>query len=316
MAVHVGIQGDLVQKARQGGLVPGVFQIAVDGGQQLPHVLQAGAVLHGVLGLQHDGVARALDQFLIELVQGQLAGQHRQLPHQAGEGRQLGRRPLQFRVHPGVVDDGVEGRPLPQGDLLGGLHRLGPDAPGRVVDDPGQAQVVLRVVQHRQIGHHVLDLRPLEVAGAADDAVGDAAALAGILHLVGLGVHAVEDGVVLEVPPLGHPVQDLVGHILGLVILVHGGIQGHLIPCSRPGPKLLALPALVVADHGVGRLQNGLGGAVVLLQADGAAGGVLLFKGEDILDGGPAEAVDGLVVVAHHAEVLVSPRQGGGQQIL
>ena len=59
-----------------------------------------------------------------------------------------------------------------------------------------------------------------------------------------------------------------------------------------------------------------LGGAVVLLQADGAAGGVLLLKGEDVLDGGPPEAVDRLVVVAHHAEVLITPGQGGGQQVL
>ena len=59
-----------------------------------------------------------------------------------------------------------------------------------------------------------------------------------------------------------------------------------------------------------------LGGAVVLLQADGAAGGILLLKGEDVLDGGPPEAVDGLVVVAHHAEVLIAPSQGRGQQVL
>mgnify|MGYP007060499287 CR=1 FL=1 len=85
-------------------------------------------------------------------------------------------------------------------------------------------------------------------------------------------------------------------------------------PCLRP--QLLALPALVVADDGVGRVQDVAGGAVVLLQSDGAAAGVLLLEGEDVLDGGPPEAVDGLVVVSHHAEVLIAPRQGGGQAVL
>ena len=80
----------------------------MNGGEQLPHVLQPGAVLHGVLALQHGGIPGAEDQLLIKLIQGQLVQQPGQLPHQGGEAGQLGRRPLQLRVHPGIVDDGVE----------------------------------------------------------------------------------------------------------------------------------------------------------------------------------------------------------------
>ena len=121
---------------------------------------------------------------------------------------------------------------------------------------------------------------------------------------------------VLPLPALTKVLQNLVGHILGLVVLVHGGVQPEHVPGPGAGPQLLALAALVVADDGVGRVQDVAGGAVVLLQTDGAAALVLLLEGEDVLDGGPPEAVDGLVVVAHHAEVLIPPRQGGGQQIL
>ena len=316
VAVQVGVQGDLIQEARQGGLLPRILQIAVDGGEQLPHVFQTGPVLHGVLALQHHGVTGAGDELLIEVGQGHGLGLLGQLPHHSGELGQLSRRPVQFGVHPRVVDDGKEGHPLPPGDLLGGLHRLGPDATGRVVDDPSEAQVVLRVVQHRQIGDHVLDLRPVEEAGAPDDAVGDAVALERLLHLVGLGVHPVENGVVLPVPALAVILQDTGGHILGLVIFVHGGVELELLPLPRPGPQFLALAALVVADDGVGCLQDVAGGAVVLLQPDDPAALVLLLKGEDVLDGGSPEAVDGLVIVPYHAEVLISPRQGGGQQIL
>ena len=67
---------------------------------------------------------------------------------------------------------------------------------------------------------------------------------------------------------------------------------------------------------GVGRVQDILGGAVVLLQADGAATGVLALEAQNVLDVGPPEAVDGLVVVAHHADVLIAPRQELGQEVL
>ena len=64
-----------------------------------------------------------------------------------------------------------------------------------------------------------------------------------------------------------------------------------------------------MADHGVGGVQDVLGRAVVLLQTDGPGPGVLLFKAEDVLDVGPPEAIDTLVVVAYHADVLPSPGQ-------
>ena len=58
------------------------------------------------------------------------------------------------------------------------------------------------------------------------------------------------------------------------------------------------------------------GGAVVLLQTDDPAALILLLKGQDILNGGPPEAIDRLVIVTHHAEVFVAPRQKRGQEIL
>ncbi len=187
---------------------------------------------------------------------------------------------------------------------------------GGIVDDARQAQVVPRVVHRAQVGQHILHLRPVKEADAPDDAVGDGVALEGLLQLVGLGVHPVENGVVLPVPPRRYIAQDLGGHILGLVLLVHGGVAADLVPRPVLGPELLALAALVVADDRVGGLQDVLGGAVVLLQADDPGPLVLVLKGEDILDGGPPEAVDGLVVVAHHADILPPPGQGGGQEIL
>ena len=71
-----------------------------------------------------------------------------------------------------------------------------------------------------------------------------------------------------------------------------------------------------MADHGVGRIQNVLGRTVILLQPDHSRTLILLFEAEDILNIGAAKAVDTLVVIAHHADIAVSPRQQAGQQIL
>ena len=71
-----------------------------------------------------------------------------------------------------------------------------------------------------------------------------------------------------------------------------------------------------MGNHLVGGLQNGLGGAVILLQPNHLGTGMLLFKVEDIFDGSAAEAVNTLVVVAHHAEIFVAARQQRRKQVL
>ena len=48
--------------------------------------------------------------------------------------------------------------------------------------------------------------------------------------------------------------QNAGGHILGLVALVHGGVQVELLPLPCSGPQLLTLAALVVADDRIGGL--------------------------------------------------------------
>ena len=52
-----------------------------------------------------------------------------------------------------------------------------------------------------------------------------------------------------------------------------------------------------MVDHRVGGLQDGAGGAVVLLQPHRAQAGEVLAETADILDLGAAPAVDRLVVV-------------------
>ena len=59
-----------------------------------------------------------------------------------------------------------------------------------------------------------------------------------------------------------------------------------------------------------------MGGAVILLQTDDPGAAVLLFKIQDVFDGGTAEAVNALVIVTDNTEIFVAPGQQAGQKIL
>ena len=98
MVVQVGVQGDLVQEARQGRVLPGVLHVAVDGGQKLPHVFQPGAGLDVVFGLEHIGVGRPGRHFLIEIGQIHGLGQGGELVYHGGELPQLFGPFPQFRI--------------------------------------------------------------------------------------------------------------------------------------------------------------------------------------------------------------------------
>ena len=314
-AVQIGVEGHFVQEAAERGVLC-VFQIAADGRGQFVDVFQARLALVVFLRREHLGVAALLDQGLVDLRQLHFLGQALEMLDEVGELLELRRSFFQLRDLRRVDQDFPEGLSRLGRQGSGRFHGLGPDAAGRVVDHPQQAQVVAGVVDDAEVRQHVFDLRPLEEAEAAHHAVGDAVALEGHFHLVGEGVHAVEHRAVPPLPPLAIGFQELGGDVHALFPLVPGGVEADLFPLAVVGPEVLALAPPVVADDGIGGLQDVAGGAVVLLQADDAGVFVLALKGKDILNGGAPEAVDGLVVVAHHADVFAFPGQQSGQEIL
>ena len=160
-----------------------LLQEAQDVGFQLLDVLDPAPALHVVLLLQGLYVAGLVTDGVVELRQGQLRARLPQAVDQVRELQQLGGGGLQLREQVRVADDLVQRRPLAlrQGGHL--VQRGGADAPGRVVDDPPQPQVIHGVVQHAQIGQHILDLRPVEELHAPHHLVGDAVALHGVFQL-------------------------------------------------------------------------------------------------------------------------------------
>ena len=106
------------------------------------------------------------------------------------------------------------------------------------------------------------------------------------------------------------------GNKVRFPLLIGRLVVQHPFAAGIFGPQRFALALAVAADDRVGGLQNGAGAAVVLLQTDHAGLPKLLLKGEDVFDGGAAEFVDALVVIAHHTQVAMAAGQKADQQVL
>ncbi len=76
-------------------------------------------------------------------------------------------------------------------------------------------------------------------------------------------------------------------------------------PPSREVQRRLPLRCALLRDDDRSSFEDDLRGAVILLEADGFGVGEILLELEDVADVGAAPGVDALVLVAHHADVLV-----------
>jgi hypothetical protein len=88
-----------------------------------------------------------------------------------------------------------------------------------------------------------------------------------------------------------------------LVMLVVADVADDPSPVARVGPEVLGPPVRVAGDDRVGRPQDRLGRAVVLLQQDGPRVGVVLLKLHDVADRRPTEGIDRLVCVTDDDEL-------------
>ena len=82
------------------------------------------------------------------------------------------------------------------------------------------------------------------------------------------------------------------------------------------GSKAFFQLMAVFADHRVGGLEDGLCGAVVLLQFDHFGLGIVSLEVQDVRDIRQAEAVDGLPVVTYHAQIAVPVGKQANEYVL
>ena len=253
------------------GVVPG--ELPGDG-HELVEVLDARLVLWVLRHAQGVQVAALVEQ------KGEALGDRGRGRRLARGGQHDGRR---------LDEDGVElrdrgldlgadaqrrrvGERVAEGDVLiggvagdGGLGDVA-DAAARLVQDAADAQLVGGVGDRDEVGHRVFDLGTVVELGAAHDLVGNGGTDEDLFQRAGLRIGAVEHGH-LAVGQAGAVQRfDLVGDELGLVVLRVAGETDDLVSGAEVGPELLVLAVEVVADDGVGRGQDVLRRAVVLLE--------------------------------------------------
>ena len=105
---------------------------------------------------------------------------------------------------------------------------------------------------------------------------------------------------------LEHAADDVVG----LRLVVGDGDVARARAGAARGLEDLAVLPRALADQRVGRVEHALGRAVVALERHHPRGRrVLVRKAEDVLDGGGAERIDRLRVVADHRDALAARAQ-------
>ena len=214
-------------------------------------------------------------------------------------------------LHLGQGEAGLEERsPVRGGEGLEVLDSRRAYAPRRPVHRPLEALVVHGVDAELEICHQVLDLGTVEERVAGVYHIGYVAPAQLLLKGAGLRIGAVEQ---CEVAVLGmfgaYPRHYLRGDAHGLVLFRTGVEQPYLLAVGTGGITILGYTALVVGYQRIGGVDYGLGRPVVALQAEGPALGVVLPEVEYVLYLGPAERVDRLAVVTHHADVPAEIRK-------
>ena len=200
------------------------------------------------------------------------------------------------------------------------------DASRGQVDDAIQANIVVRVGDEAQVGDDVLHFLPLVELHPADYLIWHAVAQASLFQRARLCVDAVHHGDVAQRgafllatydrfliarQTLYLPDDEL--RLFFLVVSLRDD-DGDAGAVARPEVLLHALR--VGGDEAAGGVEYRLRGAVILLQRDELRLRVVVLEAEDVADVGVAPGVDGLVGVAHDADVQVVARHLPGDGVL
>ncbi len=110
--------------------------------------------------------------------------------------------------------------------------------------------------------------------------------------------------------------KDLRRNVSGFIKIIPPDIPDNGLSLVVGGPECFPLTAQVVFNHSVGGFENPARRAIVLLQANHACVGVLLFKAQNVLYRRTPEFVNALVVIAHNAEITRFGRKQRHQAVL
>ena len=234
-------------------------------------------------------------------------------------GEQIGCKTIQFvakgsQLGPCALVDGkrIKRRlrqdvPTTHTVLLGGngdlFDRCGSDATCRIVDDAFKGLFIVVIDGQSEVGNDVFYLFPLIKAQSPINAIRDMLPPHFLFERSTLRVGAVENGKLVVVAPL-LPLQtlDILAHHKSFLLIRVNRLEQELLAFIVPAKHIFAYLPLVVTYQTVGRLHDVLRRAVVLFEFEESSLGKLLLKVENIVDVGPAKAIDTLRIIAHDAD--------------
>ena len=302
------VQRDLLEELRQRRLVAPAVRgdlVLARHADELLEVLDAAARLDRPLGLERLEIAGPLEHALDQLGDGDLQRDRHERLQQAAQRLHRAQRRCREADLLGAADRVPERAADAVGERLEARERRVPHPAPRPVRDARQRDRVGRVVEHLQVGDRVLDLGPLVEPRPADHLVVDALPHEDVLQHAALGIGSVNHGHLGEARALVEHARDLGGDVARLGVLVLDLDDAHRLALAEVGPELLLLALAVVLDDRVGRVEDAVRRAVVLLQRDHGRPGEVALELEDVADVRAAEAVDALVRVADHHEIPV-----------
>ena len=168
----------------------------------------------------------------------------------------------------------------------------------------------------RRVGEGIADFGALVEARAADHPIGQAELNEAIFEFAHLERGAHQDGdfikrvILAALARLALELLDLLADRACFFLGVPGAGDLHLLAQLVLGAQRLAKAAFVMGDQLARRRQDVAGAAVVSLEADDFGAGKVVFVAQNVIDLGPAPAIDRLVVIAHAADVFRGTRNG------
>ena len=181
------------------------------------------------------------------------------------------------------------------------------------VDDALEGEIVGRLRDHAQIGERVADLHALVKPRPADDAIGQAELDEAVFEFAHLerGAHQngdlVERMVLAALARLALQALDLLADAAGFFFRVPGAGDGDLFAEHILGAQRLAEPAFVVGDEMARGGEDVAGGAIISLKPNDLRTRKVMVEPENVIDLGPAPAIDRLIVITDAADVFLLP---------
>ena len=175
------------------------------------------------------------------------------------------------------------------------------------------SQVIFSVINGLQISKDILDLFSGIKIHPAHDFVRNVRHEKFFLKGTGLIIGPVQHGKIPVRSPAVQLFPDVSRNILRFLIGALKKLKYHRLSPFVICPECFFLPADIILNYTVGSIQDILRRTVVLFQFNDSCIWKNFLKIQNIFYICSPESVDGLIVVSHHTEILIFPRQNTHQ---